>query len=73
MIELGLSLLAHGPDVVSVLRPWLDQFAARHGVQIEANVFEWETAWLNWSRLHCMATGLMFPKWARHGLATSLP
>jgi multiple sugar transport system substrate-binding protein len=45
MIELGLSLLAHGPDVVSVLRPGLDRFGAKHGVHIEANMFEWETAW----------------------------
>jgi multiple sugar transport system substrate-binding protein len=45
MIELELSLLAHGPNVVDTLRPFLDRFGARNGVHVEANVFEWETAW----------------------------
>jgi multiple sugar transport system substrate-binding protein len=45
MKELGLSLLAHGPDVVSVLHPWLDQFESEHGVHVEVNTFEWEEAW----------------------------
>lgn len=45
MKELGFSLLAHGPDVVSVLRPWMDQFESNNGVHIEANSFEWEAAW----------------------------
>jgi ABC-type glycerol-3-phosphate transport system substrate-binding protein len=43
--ELGLSLLVHGPDAASVLRPWLDRFGAEQRVHVEANVFEWEAAW----------------------------
>jgi len=45
MNELSLSLLAHGPDVVNTLRPFLDRFEAKNGVHVEANMFEWETAW----------------------------
>ena len=45
MDEIELSLLAHGPDFTSVLRPSLDRIGIQHRVNIETHLYEWEAAW----------------------------
>ena len=45
MKVLEISLLSHGPDTLSKLRPRLDRFGIRNDVRIDARVLEWEDAW----------------------------
>lgn len=45
MDEIEFSLLAHGPDFTSLLRPWLDRIGTQYRINIETNLYEWEAAW----------------------------
>ena len=45
MPEIELSLMAHGPDTASDLRPFLAQFEDEHHVQVKTHALPWETGW----------------------------
>ena len=45
MDEIKLFLLGHGPDSISVFRPFIERFESVHNVHINTEIYDWEAAW----------------------------